>query len=361
VFVNSLEINNLRNISSAEFSLHPALNCFIGDNGAGKTTIFEALVVLSKGRSFRSGQLSSLIGGDGERLRIFSRIQSTAGTVHKLGVERGSDNWLARHNDENVMQLSELTRLLPHVLLEPGSHTLVSGPPEGRRKYLDWGVFHVKHDYLPLWRRYSRALKQRNAALRLQDLSVVESLDPVFAELGEQLHTARQRQSDRLAELLRQQLPLFNHTLGDIEMVYRKGWSAGSLGEALRQALAKDAERGQTGPGPHKADLYLVLDGEPARERLSRGEQKSLTAALILAQARLMLDSGEQPLLLLDDLASELDEQHLAKVLQAGAELGSQIWVSGTVLSPVIAAAFDDFELFHVKRGQVAAKSLNSL
>ncbi len=359
MLIKHLEINNLRNISSAEISPHPRLNCFIGDNGAGKTTIFEALVVLSKGRSFRSGQAPSLIGSDGTVFRLFSRIESSAGTEHKIGLERDRESWAARHNGENVTQLSELARILPHVLLEPGSHRLVSGPPDGRRRYLDWGVFHVKHDYLGLWRRYSRALKQRNAALRAREAAVVASLDPLLVSLGESLHVLRQQQCERLSQLLRQQLPVFDATLSGIEMIYRKGWSGEGLAEALQASLQTDTERGQTGPGPHRADLHLVLDGEPARERLSRGEQKSLTAALIMAQARLMQDSGEEPVLLLDDLASELDERHVGKVLDAGTQLGAQVWLCGTMLSPVIPSRFKDFALFHVKQGRVEPKSLN--
>jgi len=268
-------------------------------------------------------------------------------------MERDKEHWSARHNGENVSQLSELTRLLPHVLLEPGSHTLVSGPPEGRRKYLDWGVFHVKPDYLSLWRRYSRALKQRNAALRQQNKRVIESLDPQLVKLGEQLHCERKQQAERLSILLERQLPRFNEALAGVNLNYRKGWSADKLSESLQLSRVKDMERGVTGPGPHKADLYLACDGEAAKERLSRGEQKALTAAMVMAQAQLMLEAGEQPLLLLDDLSSELDEQHLEKVLTAGMGLGAQIWMSGTKMSPVITDCCNEYTMFHVKHGSV--------
>jgi len=356
--VNSLDISNLRNIKAARIVPDPCLNCFTGVNGAGKTTILEALAVLSKGRSFRSGQVSSLIGPEQPHFQIVSKIESQAGSRHQLGMERSTDHWSARHNGENVSQLSELTELLPYVLLEPSSHTLVSGPPDGRRKYLDWGVFHVKHSFLVLWRRYSRTLKQRNAALRQSNQAVVESLDPLLIALGEELHQARDYHADKLSCLLENTLPLFNQTLEGINLDYRKGWSSDSLKDSLNQSFQRDMDRGATGPGPHKADLMLSLDGKPAKDRLSRGEQKAMTAALILAQAQMICESGNSPILLLDDLSSEFDEEHLLRVLRAAIDLGIQIWLTGTDLSASLLKAREVIDaglsMFHVEHGVVS-------
>ena len=354
MWVKSLNINNLRNIESTQIEPDPSLNCFTGDNGAGKTSILEALSVLSKGRSFRSGQISSLIGPESKFFQIVSKVETQAGDSHQMGMERGTDYWSARHNGEDITQLSQLTRLLPHVLLEPSSHTLVSGPPDGRRKYLDWGVFHVKHDFLMLWRRYNRVLKQRNAALRQSNAMVVESLDPQFITLGEQLHQAREHHAGLLNRILQHHLPVFSQTLEGIKLSYRKGWTGDSLAEAMQSSFQRDTERGATGPGPHKADLYLSLNGIPARERLSRGEQKAMTAAMIMAQAQLICESGEKPILMLDDLSSEFDEAHLGRVLGAGLDLGVQIWLTGTQLVPAIKTCESSYTVFHVEHGRVS-------
>ena len=352
--VKSLSINNLRNISSAQFELDPCLNCFTGDNGAGKTSVLEALSVLSKGRSFRAGQISSLIGPEDSSFQVVSKIESQQGDPHQLGMQRDENGWSARHNGEDVSQLSELTRLLPYVLLEPNSHVLVSGPPDGRRRYLDWGVFHVEHAFLTLWRRYNRVLKQRNAALKQTNRMVVESLDSQFVQLGEQLHTYRESHISSLNIILQEQLSLFCETLDGITLSYRKGWTGDNLAEAIQVSGPRDIERGSTGPGPHKADLYFTLNGVPAKERLSRGEQKAMTAALIMAQAKMICESGETPVLMLDDLSSEFDGVHLGKVLGAGLELGVQILLTGTELVPAIQSCQSQYTMFHVKQGEVS-------
>lgn len=351
--VKTLSINNLRNIESALIEPDPVLSCFIGDNGAGKTSILEALVVLSKGRSFRSGQVSTLIGPLGPHLQIISNVESTSGQRHQLGMERGVQHWTVRHNQEDVSQLSELTELLPFVLLEPSSYTLVNGPPDGRRKYLDWGVFHVEHKYLPLWRRYSRVLKQRNAALRQSNREVISSLDPQLITLGEQVHQARRSHSDALARMLERVMPKFNRTLGNIGFQYSKGWSGESLETSVASALPRDMDRGATGPGPHRADLSFTFDGVAAKDRLSRGEQKSLTAAMLMAQAMMICSSGEKPILLLDDLASELDEEHSNMVIQAAFDLGVQTWLTGTRMPDFLSSTGVQSTTFHVKHGRI--------
>jgi len=303
-----------------------------------------------------------LIGPGQDSFQVVCKIDSQSGQQHHIGMERGSDQWSARHNGEDVSQLSTLTRLLPFVLLDPGSHTLVSGPPDGRRKYMDWGVFHVKHGYLTVWRRFSRTLKQRNAALRQSNRQVVESLNPILVNMGQKVHLAREQYTQKLTSVLNDNLSVFNRTLDGVGVRYKKGWAGDSLEEALSQSFQRDIESGTTGPGPHKADLLLTLDGAPAKERLSRGEQKAMTAAMLMAQAQMICMSGEPPVLMLDDLASELDEKHLNKVLDAGLSLGVQIWLTGTRIPGDInkraSTGNASCTVFHVEHGVVSCYEL---
>jgi DNA replication and repair protein RecF len=355
VLIKSIKINNLRNVAAAEIEANPVLNFLVGDNGAGKTTVLEALIVLAKGRSFRSGQITSLLGPVADRFMVTATIQGHDGRTEHLGVERSADQWRARRNREDVKNLGDLAESLPLVLLEPNSHLLISGPPDGRRRYLDWGVFHVEHSFLSIWRRYARAVKQRNAALRSREEGMVKSLDPLLSDLGEQIHQFRLDQVEKLQERLPKLLGELAPGLDEIGLRYLKGWTGDELRLALEQAYERDFERGATGPGPHRADLGFDAGNRPARDSLSRGEMKITAAALMMAQAGSIAETGSNPVLLLDDLASEFDAGHRANVIRCGLASEAQIWVTGTALDSQLLELAPQSSVFHVEQGRVSA------
>jgi len=309
---------------------HERLNYLYGANGAGKTSILEALVVLSRGRSFRTTQAAELIGPASSTFRVFAMAESGSGVVHRLGLERSGKRWRGRKDGADLAQLSQLTRCLPLVLMEPDSHLLVSGPPEVRRRYVDWGMFHVEPGFLDTWRGFSKSLKQRNAALRNKQPDLLDSLDAVLARHALQLTDYRSGHCESLSGSIQAMLDELNSGLPAVVLDYQRGWSVGEYAEALRHNRGRDLERGMTLSGPHRADLELSSGEAPARAILSRGEQKVLAAALLLTQAELLAARGETPVILLDDLASEFDRFHFDSVLQRALATGGQVWVTGT-------------------------------
>ncbi len=346
--ITELRIENLRNLAEAAFGAHPDLNVFYGANGAGKTSVLEALFVVSRGKSFRTARAEELIGPKTGAFRIFLGREGQ-GSTRRIGLERDARQWRARRDGQDVAALSDLSADLPLVLLEPNSHLLVSGPPDGRRRYLDRGVFHVEPGYLGLWRRYVRALRQRNAALRSRDAAVLDGLDPVLAQAGERLNEARSAYCDRLAAVLPDCLYDEKPALRDIALRFEPGWKSGPLAEALAAGRSRDLDQGMSGQGPHRAEIALLRGGQPIRTVLSRGEQKGLAAALLLAQGRMLAEAGERPLFLLDDLASEFDAAHLDGVLEKVRACAGQVWVTG-----VERLALDaPHSVFHVEHGQV--------
>ncbi len=328
MYISHLRIENFRNLEVVEIHPAPGLNYFFGENGAGKTSVLEALFLLSRGKSFRTTASEELIRYKAKSFQVFAAACEGAET-QRMGLERSRKHWRGRLNGEEVSALSELSRALPMVLMEPNSHGLVSGSPDGRRRFLDWGVFHVEPRFLEAWRQYSRGLKQRNAALRRGQSQVIESLDEVLAPLGEQLSEYRKAYFELLTAEFSRQLDSERSGLQDITLEFLPGWKSGGLLECLRQGRERDLEMGSSQQGPHRADILLARDGRPVRNALSRGEQKNVAASLLLSQAVLLRNSGHGPVILLDDLASEFDHRHFQEVLQKALACADQVWVTG--------------------------------
>lgn len=328
--INTLQIENFRNLEAVSFQPDPVLNFIIGNNGAGKTSILESIVVLSRGRSFRTTQAAELVGPAKLTFSVFIVTEREGGQCDRLGLERSGKHWKARKNGQDLTQISQLTRSLPLVLMEPNSHQLVNGAPDVRRKFLDWGVFHVEPEFLEVWRRFSKTLRQRNAALRQRRIDVIESIDEILAPLGSQLSQLRAVYSKSIAGETQAILSDLSAGLSDITLEYQNGWGSGPYREALSKWRKRDLERGATSQGPHRAELVLMKGHAVARAVLSRGEQKLLSAALLLAQASFLKSRGEPAIVLLDDLESEFDRRHFKSVLAKFLEKGGQVWVTGT-------------------------------
>ena len=287
------------------------------------------------------------MGPNDAYFRVVAEAVSDEGKKDRLGLERSGKHWRARKNLIDLTKISQLTRSLPVTLMEPNSHQLVSGPPEFRRKFLDWGVFHVEHGFIEVWSRYSRALKQRNSALRQGQRDVLDSLDALIAPLGTRLDELRETHSRAISKETERLLKKLSPNMGGIKLEYQSGWGDVPYIDVLGASRERDLERGTTLSGPHRMDLLIMKGKAMARSILSRGEQKLLSAALLLAQASLLSKLGEKPVILLDDLASEFDRIHFDTVLAAAMEFGGQVWVTGTD-TPHLPK---DNVMFHVKHG----------
>ncbi len=350
MYLKKLQIENLRNLAQVDITPHPRLNFLFGTNGAGKTSVLESIVVLSRGRTFRTNQASELIGPGAGTFRVFAESVGDNGKGSRLGLERSGKNWRARKDGSDLTQLSQLTRALPLVWMEPNSHLLVSGPPETRRRFLDWGMFHVEQGFLDAWRRFSKILKQRNAALRFRQEGVLDSVDEVFAEQGARLGSMRKSHACEISRRVRDLLGSLHADLEEIALEYKDGWPGGDLLAALGAGRDRDLARGVSGTGPHRADMDITHGGSRARGVLSRGEQKILSAALLFAQAEVLSGLGEKPIILLDDLASEFDQERYESALSVALNFGGQVWVTGTRMTATEA----EHKVFHVEHGEVA-------
>lgn len=347
----SLQVEAFRCVERAELELDPRTTFIAGPNGSGKTSLLESIYVLGRGRSFRAARLETAIRHGEKAARVVGSVEQ-AGRPITIGIEARRGLTVARIAGEPAQSLADLSTRLPVQAIDPGVHKLIEEGPPRRRRFLDWGVFHVERAYLPKWQRLHRALLQRNAALRQSaDDSLLEPWDREFVAAGLEVAESRSRYFERLRPYLEATARALLDS--DATFEYRRGWSASDLAAALAARRPLDRSRCATTVGPHRADLVICAGGGQARHNVSRGQQKLLAAAMILGQ--LAFHQHEQdlvPTLLLDDPAAELDPDRLALLFGEIGRLRAQLIV--TALQP---ASFDALgapgRAFRVDRGRV--------
>ena len=347
--LQSLKTTNFRCLEDAELDADPHYNLIYGANASGKTSLLEAIAYLGRGKSFRGAATQDLIRHGSAEFVLLGKVASEP-RVTTVGVRNSRDGLEVRIDGENAPGAAALAEALPLQVVDPDVHNLIAGGPEGRRRYLDWIAFHVEHGYLENWRRFRRALKQRNAALRDNaPARVLAGWDREFLDTARFVHESRQR----IVELVQ---PVFEETgsslLGSpVALDYRQGWNRElALEEALAASADRDREQGATQVGPHRGDVKLALEERLAKKLVSRGQQKLLACALILTATELAQSELErQLLLLLDDPAAELDEASLERLMHRVIGLGCQ--VVATALMPDKHLFPDPPALFHVEQG----------
>lgn len=353
--LTQLHIENLRNIAGQDVALAPGFNLFIGPNGAGKTSVLEAAYLLSHAQSFRAGKPETLIRRGSERLALAASVQRYSG-ARRIGLVRQSGRWEARLEQATVARVSAVLRENAVVCFDPGAHQLICGASLERRRFLDWGVFHVEHNFLTTAARYRRVLHQRNAALKQAVNDRELSLwDDQMCSSAELLTQHRLAYFARFSGHANRILQLFLSELGESELTWDRGWPEElTLKQQLAQSRPRDRVRGHTTRGPHRADWGIRFTMAPIREQLSRGQEKLCALACILAQAQVHADArGEWPVVALDDLASELDAAHQKTVIDwlgAGAE---QVLISGLDMPACLQSSGHEARVFHVEHGAI--------
>ena len=354
--VVSLDIAGFRNLRQARIDCSPGLNLLIGPNASGKTSVLEALYFLGRGRSFRARQPRELIQTGAAAFRVVAVMSSGSdGRRIPVGMERTARELTARIGGVPTRSLAELARQTPVLLLNPDSHRLLEDGPQQRRRFMDWGLFHAEPGFLDAWRRYGAALRCRNAALRSDAVHrVVDAWDGELAAATAILDPLRETFCKALGGALER---LAEATLGHgrVQVDYRRGWPLEpperGFAEWLRSGRDQDRHLGHTRIGPHRADFAIHIAGRPPAEALSRGQQKLLVIALVLAQAELYRRQvGDACILLIDDLPAELDPDNRVRVMQALAALDTQLFVTAIEPGLLDIVAWREAQIFHLRR-----------
>ena len=307
-----LNIHHVRCISAAQFKLHPRYNIFYGANGSGKTSVLEAIYLLGTGHSFRTRESASLISHNQPSLTVFARTHANETVSIQKSIAGVTQ---VKLNQQSCSRSSELAHFLPCQAFYQGIFQIIDEGPSVRRSLLDWGLFHVKQSYHTLWKDYRRVIKQRNALLR-QKASQQHLLpwNNQLVELAHELDALRANYFRDWSEAF--QIVLAQLTDVPCGIIYYKGWDKKKTGKDLAALLveqfASDTQAQYTHSGAHQADILFDVAELKARQTLSRGQQKIILIALKLAQAQL---TSKSCVYLFDDIAAELDSNHLQRFL----------------------------------------------
>lgn len=351
MIIESLKVELFRHLKPFTYTFSPNFNLISGANASGKTSLLEAIYFLSTLRSFRTHNPRELIEKESDYFRLFAKVKDDASQrTSQLGIERGKKDFQIRKDFHTVHKRSELARLLPVLFMGPETGQTLIESPRYRRQFLDWGLFQNYPHFHPLWLRYERALKQRNAALK-QKLSprVLRGIEEEMAVAGAILSVEREV---FLNSWMASALPLLRLLLPELkgwEVNYQFGFSLRSeenptasleqeerisqtklkLKQALENTQARDLAVGYTRVGPHRGDFSIKVEEREAAKFLSRGQTKLLAMGLMLAQIQVFREiTGQSTILLLDDLTAELDLNKRALLMTHLLAQNTQIFVT---------------------------------
>lgn len=347
-----LDVFSVRNIHSASILPSPNINLVIGANASGKSSLLEAIFILGRSRSFRTTHVKQVISFDQPQLVVSAQNRRHTNSISTLGIRIDNKQCEIRI-DQETRQKADLAYALPVQLIHPKSYRLLDAGPQIRREFIDWGIFNHNRNFLPNWRKFSKALQQRNALLKSRQLKQLSAWDREFIEYGTLVSEFRKDYIQALQPVFLRIARQFLAT-EEIELRFFNGWDDKlTLAAALASDLERDLRYGFTHSGPHRADFLTYHNKRIAKDYLSRGQQKLLVLAFLLSQVNLLnQDAQNDCCILFDDLTAELDTENRSKLLKYLTELGCQVFITGTDLAGFgELSEIKNYKVFHVEHG----------
>ncbi len=351
MYIESLSVQNVRNLSNIVIEPGQGVNFISGPNAAGKTALLEAVHLLARARSFRSPRIREVIQREEKSLLVSARLKNASEELITTGIEKSHGATTIKFNGELLGTVSEQARNIPVVLSTPDSQGLLTGSPKERRHWLDWAMFHVEPNYLMTWRSYQKALRNRNILLkRNQSLDELRGWERAMCDSAEELNAVREGFVAGLQEELLK-IPELRPE-GNYKLELNPGGPADmDFASYLENEREADFRLGYTGFGPHKADVRFLFDGELLSRTFSRGQLKRFVVVLQLAVARVFLNrGGELPIFLIDDFTAELDEKSRLEVFAYLEGYRGQVFLTATEFDENH-PDFHGMARFHVEQG----------
>ena len=362
--IQKLHINNVRNLDTVELKLVSGFNFVEGLNGSGKTSLLEAIYLLTRGRSFRTSKIKNLISSTADECSVFSVFKSTENNSIKVGLRKSrTAKTMLRIEGDNQTSFANISQLVPTIVVAPELGNLIDTSPDSRRKVLDWGLFHMEQSYHDKWKLTTHTIRQRNVLLRQKsrDKNLVSSWNRKLADISLEVTSMRNVYFSNLYPYLVRVFESLGLKEEYLISLY-KGWNdPEDYYELLSVNQERDFERGYTSQGPHRADIKIKLEGKLAKDVCSRDQKKMISLAIRLAQIELLHNSiGKNCLLLIDDFAAELDHNNRKYVCDLLHKNNSQVFMTcidvGAVENYV---PKENKKLFHVKQGVLTESDCN--
>lgn len=361
--LKKLSLLHFKNIARQELEFCRGVNCLVGDNGAGKTNVMDAIYYLSMCKSslpmtdtqsIRHGEEGFLVEGqylsdEEKNERIVCSFTRKGGKVLK-------------RNGKEYERLADHVGLVPAVIVSPADNALISDAAEERRRYLNACISQLDRPYLANVMRYNAVLAERNRLLKMQpDETMLAIYDDQLTDYGTKIHAARQAFAERLQPVVAEYYRILSGDREEVELHYKSELGERPFDEILRAARQKDLANEYTTSGIHRDDLTLRIGGYPLRKYGSQGQQKSFLIALKLAQYAVVAEAcGEKPILLLDDLFDKLDAGRVEQLIRlVSDEAFGQIFITDcnpTRLKSILDEAGGEYALFTVANGEIASE-----
>ena len=369
VILKNISILNYKNISEAKLDFSKKFNCFIGNNGEGKTNLLDAVYYLSFCHSMFSNVDSLLMKHDTDFFMIQGEYLHDDGETEEeifASMKRGSKKQFKR-NKKNYKRLSEHIGIVPLIIVSPDDATLISGGSEERRKLLDIVISQYDNSYINALNRYNKALQQRNALLKMED----QEPDPTLMDLWEE-EMAREGEYiyEQRNKFVGQFIPVFNRVYQSISgnkeevtLRYISHCQRGPLLDVIRRDRMKDRAVGYSLHGIHRDDLEMMIDGYPMKREGSQGQNKTYVISLKLAQFDFLskTTNATTPLLLLDDIFDKLDALRVKSIVKlVSSDTYGQIFITDTNrdhLDQILSHSDAEYKIFHVEGGEFTVYS----
>ncbi|WP_144281074.1 DNA replication/repair protein RecF [Chryseobacterium echinoideorum] len=338
MIIRKLSLYNFKNHSEKTFDLSPQINCFVGNNGVGKTNILDALHYLSVGKSFLGNTDLNNIKKDEDFFSINAEVQN-GNSEDNIKISQPKEaKKIIKKNDKTYDRLADHIGYLPSVMISPYDSNLISDSGESRRKFLDAMISQTDSEYLFGLMQYQKTIQQRNALLkyfaknRTWDKDSLEIYDDPIIKSGTQIYKKRKNFVEKLNPIVQSFYEIISGGKESVSVVYESHLQDDSFENLLKESLDRDRMLTYTSKGIHKDDLLFEMDSVLIKKIGSQGQQKSFLISLKLAQMSLVKElTGKTPILLLDDIFDKLDDIRVAQLIKlVNQENFGQIFITDT-------------------------------